>query len=137
MQDWIHAQEFLDGKFDDEIKKTIVNALILSTLLALIPEIGWILSEAYTIYMYVKLTRITTVPITLKSVLVYIAKYFALSLLAILAVACVMLILVSVFTAGVTSIICALLMFLIHYKIIYLFVDALREEAKDHFGIKY
>ena len=68
MQDWSHAHEFLDGQYDDEIKKTIVNALILSTLLALIPEVGWLLSESYIIYMYVRLTQITTVPITLKRV---------------------------------------------------------------------
>ena len=137
MQDWSRAQEFLDGQFDDEIKKTIVNALILSTLLALIPEVGWILSEAYIIYMYVKLTRITTVPITLKRVLGYLAKYFALSVLAILAILSAMMSLLSIFTVGVTSFICALIMFLIHYKLMYLFVDALRDEAKEHFGIKH
>ncbi len=136
MQDWSHAQEFLDGRFDDEIKKTIVNALILSTLLALIPEVGWLLSEAYIIYMYVKLTRITTVPITLKRVLVYIAKYFAISIIAIVVLLCAMLSLLSIFTVGVTSIICALVMFIVNYKIIYLFVDALKEEAKEHFGIR-
>lgn len=133
--DWSHAQEFLDGQLDDEIKKTIVNALILSTLLALIPEVGWLLSEAYIIYMYVKLTRITTVPISFKRILVYLAKYFALSVLAILALFCAMLSLLSIFTVGATSIICALVMFFVHYKIIYIFVDALREEAKSHFGI--
>lgn len=134
--DWSHAQEFLDGRFDDEIKKTIVNALILSTLLALIPEVGWLLSEAYIIYMYVKLTRITTVPITLKRVLVYIAKYFAILIIAIVVLLCAMLSLLSIFTVGVTSIICALVMFIVNYKIIYLFVDALKEEAKEHFGIR-
>ena len=136
MMDWSHAQEFLDGRFDDEIKKTIVNALILSTLLALIPEVGWLLSEAYIIYMYVKLTRITTVPITLKRVLVYIAKYFAILIIAIVVLLCAMLSLLSIFTVGVTSIICALVMFIVNYKIIYLFVDALKEEAKEHFGIR-
>ena len=136
MQDWSHAHEFLDGQYDDEIKKTIVNALILSTLLALIPEIGWLLSEAYIIYMYVKLSQITTVPITLKRVLAYLAKYFAISVIAVVALLCAMLSLVSIFTVGVTSFICALFMFLVHYKIIYLFVDALKEEAKEHFGIR-
>lgn len=135
MLDYSRAQEFLDGRFDDEIKSTIVNALILSTLLGFIPEIGWLLSEAYIIHMYVKLTRITTVPISWKQVFAYFAKYIALSLLAILALLCAMLSLLSLFTVGITSILCALIMFLIHYKLIYMFVDALREEAKHFLGV--
>ena len=132
MKDYSHAQDFLDGVFDDKIKKTIVYGMIIITLLNFVPEIGWILGWLFTFYTYNKLCEITTVPITAKRLLFYIGKYIVFWVLALFALIAAMLNLLSVFTAGITGLLCAMLMFLVNYKLIYMFVDALKEEAKEH-----
>ena len=132
MKDYSHAQDFLDGVFDDKIKKTIVYGIIISTLLNFVPEIGWILGWIVTFYTYNKLCEITTVPITAKRLLFYIGKYIVFWVLALFALVAAILSLLSVFTAGITGLLCAMLMFFVNYKLFYMFVDALREETEEH-----
>lgn len=132
MKDYSHAQDFLDGIYDDKIKKTIVYSLIVIVLLNLVPEIGWILGWAYTFYTYNKLCEITTVPISTKRLLVYIGEYIAILGLVIFVLLGALLSLLSAFTVGISSLLCAMIMFLVNYKLYNIFVDALRKEAREH-----